>query len=89
METNWKKLGQRLCALLLCVAMLLPVLPQPVWAANLSSFSPVDPAVVKLPDYATGSGKVSALFEYDCGNGVENNGSTSGMRIVTGTNMSQ
>lgn len=40
---------------------------------------------VTLPEYETASGAVSQVLEYDCGNGVANDGSKSYLVMITGT----
>ena len=83
--------------LLLCVAMLLPVLPVSAGALEAGAektavaekaVSPVEqsyvaPDISGLPAYS--GGNVSQTMEYDCGNGVSGNGEKSYLTVVTDT----
>lgn len=100
MEDKYMKTSalKRMLALLLCFAMLLPNLTGLVWAAEESTgttkpdseqttpedekWVPVDPT--DIPAYNT-AGSISNELEYDCGNGLSQDGAQSHMTIVTGT----
>ena len=93
---------KRMLALLLCFAMLLPNLTGLAWAAEESTgttkpdseqttsedeqWAPVDPT--DIPAYDT-AGSISNELEYDCGNGLSQDGAQSHMTIVTGTTVAE
>lgn len=67
------RLYQRLLALVLCCAMLLPLVAVRGSAAEPEMIQILDTAI-SIPVYSTASGTVSAFMEYDCGNGLKGDG---------------
>lgn len=76
------KLYQRLLAMVLCCAMLLPLAP--VWASAAGpKMDTIPGTAISVPEYSGGT--MSEFVEYDCGNGLKGDGSKSYLAVVTGT----
>ena len=91
MTDNQNNLFRRVIAVLLCAAMLLPVLPVSEGsnaAVSAASYTPVHAASI-LSNWAYSGGYGSTILTYDCGNGITNNGAQSSIRIIKSTTVSE